>query len=78
MVARKAYAAVGMLITLLIIAVLFVILMPQLKDTGSGGGLYKSPRDIKSAESEAYSKIKEIESLRQQAQEEYNKTNQDF
>ena len=78
MVVRKAYAAVGMLITLVIIAILFIILMPHLKDTGSGSGIYKSPSDVKSAESEAYTRIKEIENLRQQAQEDYNKAGQEF
>lgn len=72
----KGGSAIGMLLTLLIISVLFVVLMPNLKNTGNG--CYNNMSEVKSVESQAQDKIKEIEELRKQAEEAYKQDSQDY
>ena len=74
---RKAYGAIGMLLTLLIVALLFILFIPSLKKVPSSSGI-NSPAELQSVEERAYDKINEIERLRQQAADEYEKNSQEF
>ena len=76
MIIKKGYAAIGMLITIVIIAILSLIMMSSLKNISGESGVFKSPTDIKSAESQANEKIKEIEAIREQARNSIG--NQDY
>jgi len=78
MKSKSGYAAVGMLITLIIIAVLYAIMMPTLKDVNGGGGIFQSPTDVKSVESQVNEKINEIENLREQARKDLETDSQDY
>ena len=56
----SAFGAIGMLITLLIIGLLFIILMPTLKDVG-GGAFGPSSLNKGNVEREMNNKIDEVE-----------------
>ena len=62
----RAFGAIGMLITLLIIGLMFAIMMPTLKDTGFGGLFGKSSLNQESVETQINDKIKDIENYKQQ------------
>lgn len=63
----SASGAIGLLLTLLIIAVLFIIMMPTLKSTGSAS---LTPSSIKheSIEDEVNQKLNEIQNMRKESQ----------
>lgn len=64
----SASGAIGLLLTLLIIAVLFIIMMPTLKSTGSAS---LTPSSIKqeSIEDEVNQKLNEIQNMRKESQQ---------
>jgi len=61
----SAGGAIGMLLTLLIIAVLFIIMVPSLKNTGTAG-FSGSSIDKKSVEEQVNKQVEEIENKRRQ------------
>lgn len=61
----NASGAIGLLITMLIIAVLFIIMMPTLKG-GSSAGLSGSSINQKSVEEQVNKQLEDIQNLRQQ------------
>ena len=61
-----ASGAIGMLLTKLIIALLFIMMMPTLKNTGSTN-LEQSPINKQSVEQEVNQKLEEIQNLRNQS-----------
>ena len=73
---KPAMGAIGMLIALAIIAVLFIILMPAMKDMG-GASIHGTSLDKKSVETRVNQKVSEIENAKRMAEEELNKVNQE-
>lgn len=61
----SASGAIGLLISMLIIAVLFILMMPTLKNTG-GAGIYGSSIDKKSVEERVNNQVEEIQNMRNQ------------
>lgn len=61
----SASGAIGLLISMLIIAVLFILMMPTLKNTG-GAGIYGSSIDKKSVEERVNKQVEEIQNMRNQ------------
>lgn len=74
---KTASSAIGMLLTMLIIGLLFITMMPTLKETG-GSGLFGSSLNKKSVESRVNQQVKDIEKIRKQNAEEYKKVDQDY
>ncbi|MBR6099187.1 hypothetical protein IKP85_05510 [bacterium] len=74
---KTASSAIGMLLTMLIIGLLFITMMPTLKETG-GAGLFGSSLNKKSVESRVNQQVKDIEKIRKQNAEEYKKVDQDY
>lgn len=62
----SASGAIGLLISMLIIAVLFILMMPTLKNTG-GAGIYGSSIDKKSVEERVNKQVEEIQNMRNQS-----------
>lgn len=71
-----AGGAIGMLLSMLIIALLFIMMMPSLKNTGSAG-LFGSSLNKKSVEEQVDKQIEQIENMRRQTQQ-YNENIQDY
>lgn len=61
-----ASGAIGMLLTMLIIALLFIMMMPTLKNTGSTN-FEQSPINKQSVEQEVNQKLEEIQNMRNQS-----------
>lgn len=61
-----AGGAIGMLLTLLIISLLFILMMPTLKNTAASG-ISGSSVDTKSVEEQVNKQVEEIQNMRQQA-----------
>uniref|UniRef100_UPI0040292FCF hypothetical protein n=1 Tax=Candidatus Scatousia sp. TaxID=3085663 RepID=UPI0040292FCF len=61
-----ASGAIGMLLTMLIIALLFILMMPALQNSGSTN-LKQSPINKHSVEQEVNQKLEEIQNLRNQS-----------
>lgn len=60
-----AGGAIGMLLTLLIISLLFILMMPTLKNTATSG-ISGSSVDTKSVEEQVNRQVEEIQNMRQQ------------
>lgn len=73
---RRASGAVGMLLTLLIIAIMFIIMMPMLKNTGSAN-ISGSSLDKKSVEQEVNEQVEQIQNIRQQTMQYNNQVQQE-
>lgn len=56
---------IGLLLAMLIIALLYIIMMPVLKDSVSGG-LYSDTLDKKSVQQEVDKQIEQIQNMRKQ------------
>lgn len=65
----SAFGAIGMLITLLIIGLMFALMMPTLKDIGGGGIFGQSGLNQKSVETQINNKIQDIESYKKKSYE---------
>ncbi|MEE3348526.1 MAG: hypothetical protein VZR09_00655 [Candidatus Gastranaerophilaceae bacterium] len=76
MVKKSAMGAIGMLITLFIIALLFITLMPALKDAG-GASIHGTSLDKKSVESRVQQQVSDIEAARKMSQDYTNRVNQE-
>ena len=63
----SASGAIGLLLTLLIIAVIFIIMMPSIKRSSSVN-LNSSPVKQESIEEEVNQKLNEIQNMRNQSQ----------
>ncbi len=61
-----ASGAIGMLLTMLIMALLFILMMPALKNTGSTN-LKQTPINKQSVEQEVNQKLEQIQNLRNQS-----------
>lgn len=64
----SASGAIGLLLTLFIIAVLFIIMMPTLKSTG-GASLTPSSIKQERIEDEVNLKLNEIQNMRKESQQ---------
>ena len=73
----NASGAIGMLLAMLIIALLFILMMPTLKNTFSTG-LGKSSINKESVEEQVNQQVNEIEKIRQQTVEMNNKATQEY
>lgn len=73
----NASGAIGMLLAMLIIALLFILMMPTLKNTSSTG-LGKSSINKESVEEQVNQQVNEIEKIRQQTVEMNNKATQEY
>lgn len=73
----NASGAIGMLLAMLIIALLFILMMPTLKNTSSTG-LGESSINKESVEEQVNQQVNEIEKIRQQTVEMNNKANQEY
>lgn len=62
----SASGAIGLLLTMLIIALLFIMLMPSIKNSG-GTSLDTSPIKQESLEDEVNQKLNEIQNMRNQS-----------
>ena len=71
MVKKSAMGAIGMLITLFIIALLFITLMPALKDAG-GASIHGTSLDKKSVESRVQQQVSDIEAARKMKSKGYS------
>ena len=76
MVKKSAMGAIGMLLTLFIIALLFITLMPALKDSG-GASIHGTSLDKKSVESRVQQQVSEIEAAKRMTEDYTNKVNQE-
>ncbi len=65
MIRKTGSGAIGMLLAMLIIALLFILMMPTLKDVG-GAGLSGSSLNKESVEEHVNKQVEEIERMRQQ------------
>ena len=68
---KPAFGMITFLLGLLIVAIMFAIMVPTLKST-SGGALGPSSIQTESAEDKANEKIKDIQKMKQEAQNYYN------
>lgn len=73
----NASGAIGMLLAMLIIALLFILMMPALKNTSSTG-LGESSINKESVEEQVNQQVNEIEKIRQQTVEMNNNANQEY
>lgn len=74
---RKASGAIGMLLAMLIIALLFIFMMPTLKNASSTG-LSESSLNKESVEQQVNQQVEEIERIRKQTIDINNNLNQEF
>ena len=74
----KASGAIGMLLTILIIGLMFALIIPLLKGLGGGKTFSNSSINNKSAEEELNKKIEDIEKYRNQTSKESEKINQEY
>ncbi len=73
----NASGAIGMLLAMLIIALLFILMMSTLKNVSSTG-LGESSINKESVEEQVNQQVNEIEKIRQQTVEMNNKANQEY
>lgn len=73
----NASGAIGMLLAMLIIALLFILMMPTLKNTSSTG-LGENSINKESVEEQVNQQVNEIEKIRQQTVEMNNKATQEY
>lgn len=73
----NASGAIVMLLAMLIIALLFILMMPTLKNTSSTG-LGESSINKESVEEQVNQQVNEIEKIRQQTVEMNNKATQEY
>ncbi len=69
--------AIGMLLAMLIIALLFIFMMPMLKDFG-GAGFGGSSLNKESVEEQVNKQVKDIERMRQQTIDINRNINQEY
>ena len=69
--AKKAVGAIGMLISLLIISIVFILMMPAIKDFG-GGSIGTNSVNNKNLEQKIDEQVNEIMKIRQQQAEQLN------
>ena len=74
----NASSAIGMLLALLIISLLFIFMMPALKDIGSTGGVGTNSINKESVETRVNKQIEEIENMRRQTIDINRKINQEY
>jgi len=77
----QASGAIGMLLTLLVIGIVFIAVMPSLKGTGGAGGSFfmdGDSIDAKSVETHVNQQVEDIERLRKNNLKELNNINQEF
>lgn len=74
---KRAFGAIGMLLTILIIALMFIFMLPALKNTGSTG-LGESSINKESVEQQVNKQVEEIEKMRQQTININNNINQEY
>ena len=74
---KKANSAIGMLLTLLIVSLLFILMMPHLKDFSSGA-LSGTSLNKESVESRVNQQVTDIENARKAVEESMNKVNQEY
>ena len=60
------FGSIGMLLTLVISSLLFILMMPTLKNTATSG-ISGSSVDTKSVEEQVNKQVEEIQNMRQQA-----------
>lgn len=65
---KQAFGAIGILISLFIISIIFILMMPMLKDFGTGAGLNTSIK-TQNVEKRVNEQIDEITKMRQQQQQ---------
>lgn len=68
---KKAVGAIGMLISLLIISIVFILIMPAIKDFGTGS-IGTSSVNNKNLERKIDEQVNEIMKIRQQQSEQLN------
>lgn len=73
-----AGGVIGMLLTLLIISVLFILMMPVLKDVGGGLNFGSESVNKQSLDSKVNQQLKEIEGIRNQSLKDMEKINQEY
>lgn len=73
-----AAAAIGLLITLVIICILFLVMVLAFKNTGSGGFIWGDAFNKKDVESQVEQQINNIEGIRSKNVNEYKKIEQEF
>lgn len=79
MTKRTAAGAIGMLLTLLIISLLFILMMPALKDVGGVFNLSGESLNKESVEKRVNDQVKEIENIRSQTSVDINRAiNQEY
>ena len=76
----EASGAIGLLLTLLVIGIVFISVMPTLKgNSGSGGFFMDSPGlETKSVETHVNQQVEEIERLRKNNLKNMNNINQEY
>ena len=76
---KTAGGAIGMLLTLLIISLLFILMMPALKDVGGMFGLGNNSINKESVEKRVNEQVQEIENIRNQTSDDINRViNQEY
>lgn len=73
-----AGGAIGMLLALLIISLLFIFMIPALKDVGGGLNFGANSINRQSVESKVDQQVKEIENIRSQSLRDMEKINQEY
>ena len=68
---KKAVGAIGMLISLLIISIIFILMMPAIKDFG-GASIGTNSVNNKNLENKIDEQVNEIMKIRQQQAEQLN------
>ncbi len=76
----EASGAIGLLLTLLVISIVFISVMPTLKGDNNNGGLFgnSSGLDAKSVETRVNEQVKEIENLRKNNLKDMDNINQEY
>ena len=75
----EASGAIGLLLTLLVISIVFIMVMPTLKGNGSGSGSFDSSTvNTKSVETQVNEQVEEIEKLRENSLKDLNNINQEY
>ena len=76
---KTASGAIGMLLTLLIISLLFILMMPALKDVGGMFSLGNNSINKESVEKRVNEQVQEIENIRNQTSDDINRViNQEY
>ncbi len=74
---RSGSGAISMLLAMLIIAILYIFMMPMLKDMG-GLGIGNSSLNKESVEEHVNKQVEDIQRMRQQTIDMNNKINQEY